>query len=158
MLAAGTTVWSPLFVIGAIVALVLLAALLIHVWSIFFRKVKEAVGANVSMPSWVTPVILTVLLTGGFAVGLTVAWNAMQDVTTSASSYQSKAEADHHRKTMDSNLPSNEQLDKAKATAKDRAEVQPHLKALDDFDAKMAAEAEKIRKRSLVGTTQPVEK
>ena len=147
-----TTTAGPLFWIGMIVVAVFVLWFLIALWKKFIKDFQRATEADKAPPAWTRPVILTVLAIGAFSLASALVWNAMQSVTTNASTYTSKAEADYRQQVMESNLPSNEQLDQAKANMKNRAEVQAHQKALDDFDAKMAVEAAKIKQRSLGGT------
>ena len=144
-----TTVAGPLFWIGLTVAIILVTWKLINVWKKYIKVSKQASTTDTAPPLWPIPVILTLLLAGGLMLLSTIIWNAMQSETTNASSYTSPAERNYHEQIISSNLPTNEQLNQTRADLKNRAETQPHQKALDDFDAKIAAEHIKIVERSL---------
>ena len=158
MIGAGTLIWSNLYWIGLLVALVLVVWGLYKMWRSYIVKVEATDKNTVLTPSPIGPIIATIVVVGLFVVGGILSWNVLQDYTTNATNYETKAETDYRAKAMETKLPGNEQLDQTKADMKDRAEVQPHQKALNDFDAAMAAEEAKIRARSLGGTTQPAEK
>lgn len=149
-----TTIAGPLFWIGLAVAAVFIMASLFTIWNNYAKAFTLAREADAPAPPWQRPLILTVLLVGSLVMVSTVVWNAMQSLTTNASNYTTKEEAGYRETAMKTNLPTNEQLDQTKADLKNRAEVQPHQKTLDDFDAKMAAEHAKIIERSLNGTNR----
>lgn len=153
MLAAGTTVWGPLFVIGVLVALILVAYVLTNMWRKFATNVEKADRVGGPAPSWTNPVIVTVVVLGLYVVGLTLGWNVLQDVTTNISTYKSPAEVAEEKRVKEAQLPTKEEMDKTRQELKERAEVKPHQTAIESFDEKMKREAEKIKQRSL-GTTQ----
>ncbi|MEI8339255.1 MAG: hypothetical protein WCF94_01165 [bacterium] len=139
---------GPLFITGVLVALVFIAWSLFVIWSKFVKNAQAQIDAGNEFPSPVIPIVKTILLVSLAMIGYTVAWSSMQRVTTSSSGYETKEAIEYRQKAAEFVPPSIEQVDKTAADLKNRAQVQPHQKALDDFDAKMAAEAAKIKKHT----------
>lgn len=146
---------SPLFFIGSLVLLLLIAAALIPMWKSFFNKLAQVERGSGDYPSWVGPAITTVVIVGLTTVGLCYGWNVMHSMTSNSSNYKSTEETSYRHQALESKMPSNEQLEKNRADVKERFETRPHQKVLDDFDAKMKIEAEKIKQRSLSGDSKP---
>jgi len=144
----GTNVWSMVFVIGVFAVAIGMASALINMWRRYVTHVKVALEKKVVTPSWVGPALTTLMDVGVLALAATLGWNAMVNVTTSRSDYQSPSEVQEQKKVLESQLPSNEQLDAARTEQKQRAQVKPHKEALDSFDESMAKEAEKIKQRN----------
>lgn len=150
----GTNLWGVLFFFGTVIGLVLLGWFLYTLWRNFADKVQVAKEKGQSLPNIVFPIIATLVVVGACVCIDTLAWNTLQGVTTNMSRYQSPAEAVEQKAVESATMPSAEELDQARIVQKERAEVNPHQRALDDFDAVMQKEADKIRARSL-NTTQP---
>jgi hypothetical protein len=93
---------------------------------------------------------MTALTIGGYILVATLGWNAMNNITTSRSEYQSSAEIQEQKKVQDSQLPIDYELDAARDAQRERAQVKPHQKALESYDDSMTREAEKIRQRNKI--------
>lgn len=144
----GTNIWSVVFCfVTALVALVIVVPL-ISMWRRWFKHVDVALEKNVPAPSPVGPGFVTILTVGIFIVAVTLGWNAMVNVTTSTSNYINPAEAQEHKKVQESQLPSNEELDKTRDEQRQRQQVSPHKKAIDSFDESMKREEERIKQRN----------
>lgn len=157
MLAVGTSVWGPLFVTGASVALVGVLWVLYGMWAAWVRRYRltedaRESGVQLSRPRPIVPVVVTVISIGLTVTVLTLGWNAIQSVTTNSSTYQSPEETEALNKALKTSFPEKADLDHGKQELRDRAEVRPYQRALKSFDESMAEEAEKIRQRSLVAT------
>ncbi len=157
MIGAGTLIWSNLYWIVLLVVAVLVAWGLTKMWLAYGTKVEAAGKNTVLTPSPIGPIIATIVVVGLFAVGGVLAWNAMQDATTNVSTYENPAQNAEQKRLQQTKLPTKDEMDKARAELKERAEVKPHEKALTNFDQAMEAEAERIRQRNSAAT-QPVEK
>lgn len=156
MLAVGTNVWSPLFIAAALVVAVMGIWALIMLWRGYSKRWREADEHGTTYPSPVGPAILTIVIGVVYIVLLTLGWNVLQDVTTTMSAYRNPAETQEQKKVQEAEMPSREEMDQAKAEQRERSQAKPHEAALDNFDAHMQQEAEKIKKRSL--EKQPTEK
>lgn len=146
----GTNVWSVVFWIVALVLAAGLVQQLIVLWRRYVKDVKRALEKEVRTPSWVGPAVVTIFGIGAFALITTLGWNAIVNATTSTTvKYVNPAAAQEQKKVLESQLPSQEEIDQARAKQKERQQVRPHKEALDSFDESMKREAEKIRQRSL---------
>jgi len=149
----GTSIYSVLFYAGMLVVLVIAVNYLVGVWRNFGKGVQKTLDESKSAPSWVTPVIKTVLVVTVLIVIFNVGWNVKQSATTHSSKYTNPAETAEKKEVKESQLPSVQEMDRTRVEQKQRSEVKPHKDALDSFDENMKKEAEKIRKRSLGEST-----
>jgi predicted negative regulator of RcsB-dependent stress response len=149
----GTSVYSVLFYAGMLIVLVIAVNYLVGVWRNFGKGVQKASDDNTSVPTWVTPVVKTVLVVTALIVVFNVGWNIKQSATTHSSKYVNPAETAEKKEVQESQPPSVQEMDAARAEQKRRSEMKPHKDALDSFDENMKQEAEKIRKRSLGEST-----
>ena len=146
----GTNIWSVVFWIAAIVVAVGIASPLINMWRRYVQVAAKAIEKDVPIPPWVGPTVTTVVAIGVYILVATLGWNAMNNITTSRSEYQSSAEIQEQKKVQESQLPSTEELDAARDAQKERAQTKPHQKALESFDESMGREADKIRQRNKI--------
>ena len=144
----GTNVWSVVFWIVALVVAFVAINLLYNMWTRYVEDLNKAIEKEAKTPSWLGPVVTTVLTVGIFALAITLGWNAMVNATTSRSDYKAPAEVQDLKKVQESQLPGPEDLDKTRAEQKKRAQSNPHKEALNSFDESMKREEEKIHQRN----------
>lgn len=150
MLMPGTNVGSIIFVIVVLIVSALIVKWLADMWLKYAKDVANAIGGKASIPSWVGPTIKTIIVIGVYVLVLTLGWNMMVNVTTSTNvKHINQSAAQEQKKVLESQLPTTEELGQARDEQKDRQQTKPHVKALNTFDEKMKAEAEKIKRRSL---------
>lgn len=141
--------WGVVFILGAIVALLVLAHWLTNVWKRYWRDLLVAEEKKAQFPSWLKPTLLTVISLGIYCIALPIGWQAMVSLTTTRSDYQTPAQIQEQKNTLGSNVPTDEELDQVREKQKQRQQADPHKKALSAFDEAMEAEAKKIKERSL---------
>ena len=146
----GTNVWSAVFVFCALAALALLLQPLTSMWRRYFHFATVAIETKAQPPSWTGPLVTTILAVGVYAMAVTLGWNAMVNATTSTEvRYVDPQAVEEQKAVVESQLPSPDELDQARALQKERQQTRSHEEALSAFDKAMEQEAKKIRQRSL---------
>ncbi len=150
----GTNLYGLVFCLAAAIGLVFLVRFIYRQWKDYLDRAELAESSvpPTALPSPVGPIVTTLVVVGLFICVSILSWNILQGITTNSSNYRSAGEISEQKMVDDAQMPTNDQLDQARADLKSRAETVPHEQALDNFDAKMKEEADKIRRRSLDNT------
>lgn len=146
----GTQIYGIVFCFGALVVLLFGGRYIWNDWHAYFVRAQLAQKTATKSPDPVPPLTRTLVMVCIFVVAVTLGWNNMLRVTTSSSdTYRSPGEISEQNAVKESHAVTPQEIDRVRAEQKERAQSAPHKEALSNFDSAMAAEAEKIKQRSL---------
>lgn len=149
MFGPGTSIYSTLFYVAALIMVILAGMYLAKMWqSVLRSRTQVIVKDGEVIKSFAKPVFKTIGAVTALFLALIIAWNLKQMFTASRSNYLSPAEITEQQKVQEAKMPGREECDKARAEQKERAEIRPHKNILNAFDEDMKKEAEIIKQRN----------
>lgn len=148
MFGPGTSIYSTLFYIFALVIVILAGMYLAKMWQSVLRPQTQVIAKDGEVIKFFAkPVFKTIVIIAVLSLALIIVWNLKQMLTASRSNYLSPAEITEQQKVQEAKMPEREECDKARAEQKERAEIRPHKNVLNAFDEDMNKEAEIIKQR-----------